>query len=57
MTFAEFLYAKYTWPTAPVKSMGVFRISANDGQTTITAVVLIDGTSYIVTDWELARTQ
>lgn len=55
MTINEFQHDKYTWPTAPVKVMGAFRVTVTNGAATSAAQVWLDSESYYVAEWEIAR--
>ena len=46
-------YTVYTWPTAPVQVMGVFRVTATNGQYTVSANLWVGQTTFIFNKWDL----
>ncbi len=55
VTTDELPYAAYTWPTATVRVMAVFTITATDGETTAHAEVWVLPGSYLLTQFDVSR--
>ncbi len=54
LTFDEFSYTIYTWPTAVINVMAVFETSATDGERTVSSEVWVGADSYFISQWDAA---
>ena len=55
LTFSQFAYPAYSWPTAVVEAMGVFETTTTDGQQTTRSEVWVGADSYFINQWGLTR--
>ena len=55
MTFDELSYTLYTWPTASVEAMAVFRLTSSDGGNTVSEDLWIGYNSHAVGNWSVTR--
>lgn len=55
VTFDELPDPVYTWPTALVEVMSMFRVTATDGETETYAELWLGSATHVFNDWEIAR--